>query len=78
MAHAQDLGNGFHRQARLIGGTDGAVAFGPQLFGALGQFALLLCQVLGEGFKLGSGFWCLSLWPDDLKIVRPIPTNRLA
>lgn len=49
MAHAHDLGDGFHRQAVFVGSTDRFITFVAQLVGGTGQLGLALGELPGEG-----------------------------
>jgi hypothetical protein len=69
VAHAHDLGDGFHRQAIAVGGADRFVSLVAEVFARL----LLRCVALGVGLckggKTRSGLWCLTFRSGDLEIV---------
>jgi hypothetical protein len=49
VAHAHDLGDGLHRQAVVVGGADGFVAFLSERFARLIQSGFAPRVVLGKG-----------------------------
>lgn len=78
MAHAQDLGDGRHRQAVTVCLTDGLVALRAERFVCPFQGFLALGVVLGEGAQAGTGFGSMAGSAGDSGIVRSIPASRLA
>jgi hypothetical protein len=78
VAHAHNLGDGFHRQAVFVGSTDCFIALVSQLVASAGQLGLALGELPGEGSKAVPGFGGLAFGSGDSMIVRPILANRLA
>jgi hypothetical protein len=69
MAHAQDLGDGSHRQAVLVGGADRLIPLLAQLVAGLVQRRLALGVLLGKGSQMSSGVGCLAFGSGDPRIV---------
>lgn len=69
VAHAHDLSDGLHRQAVVVGGTDGFVSLVPEFFGGLLQGCFAPGVVLGEGGQAGSGLGSLTFRAGDSRIV---------
>ncbi len=65
MADLHHPGDRRHRQASGEGGADRAVALAPQTLGLLGQLALALGVVGGEGGQLALGVGGLALGAGD-------------
>jgi hypothetical protein len=69
MAHAHDLGDGRHGQARAVGGPDSVVSLLPQFLAGLLPRGLALGVALGKGGQIGSGLRGLAFWSGDPLIV---------
>jgi hypothetical protein len=52
-----------------VSSTDRLVAIGPQSFGGLVKLIATQAVVLGEHREAISGFWRLTLWAGDSRIV---------
>jgi hypothetical protein len=78
VAHAHDLGDGFHRQAVAVGLADGFIALVSQFLELCGQRILTSAVVLGKGGETRASFGSLASDTGDERIVRPILASRLA
>jgi hypothetical protein len=70
MAHAHDLGDGFHRQAVAVGGSNRPVTLGSQAFRSFFQLSFPPRVFLGECRQPVAGFRCLTFWTGDSSIDR--------
>jgi hypothetical protein len=69
VAHAHDLRDGGHRQAIVVGGSDGCVPLLSKRIGGLLQRGFALGVVLGKGGEAASDFGSLAFGAGDLRIV---------
>jgi hypothetical protein len=76
-AQADDLGDGLHRQAVLVGRSDRFITLLAELRGCLLKGGLSPCEVPGEGHEPLLNLRGLTRGTGDLSIVRRILSRRL-
>jgi hypothetical protein len=78
VAHAEDAGDGGHRQPGAVGGADRHVALGPQLLGQRLDLCLAPRVLGGELGERRLGVRSFAGAAGDRSIVRVILASRLA
>jgi hypothetical protein len=69
VAHAHDVGDGLHGQARAVSRADGLVPLLPEVFAGLLQRGFAPQVVLGKGGQIGPGLGRLAFGAGDSGIV---------